>query len=497
MTNFVKKVSKLLSKQGFTLAISLFLTSALWFVFSATYPLPFDEYAHYGAIQIFAEQWSPFIANQPSDSGIVGDLTRNPSTLYYLIMSYPYRLFATLFTTEQAVIIGLRLLSVSFVVVGIVLFRKLFLEWGLPKRVVNVALLIFLVTPIVPFLSAHINYDNLLFMITPLVLLYAGRIIRGDKKIFTNLGLLLLATLLAVTTKQTFLPVALVVWLYVAVTLSIKHKRNVLNQIAQSYIRTSKGLGFFVVAIGTLLLSVIAFERYGLNVIRYQSLQPKCEEVQSIDFCRQFGPWYRNNVINVENRPAEPPYGNPVSYSQYWITRMYRGYFANFSHTPTVNATNLEPYGPIETKPLLPMHSVAGIVFLSAGLLAVCIKRRQIWSSPMLRFATVVFVGFIIIQWGYNYSSYLPMWKAEAIQARYTIPVLLLAIMLLVYAVDAMITRRSYKAALLLILVVTYVYGGGAVGWIIRSSESWRWQYQSVQTINNTVQGTLKNIVPH
>jgi hypothetical protein len=488
---------KFIQNNLFFLVLIILSANILWLVFSATYPMPFDEFAHYGAIQVFSGRWLPFVASQPLDSGIIGDITRNPSTLYYWLMSYPYRLFDALFTTDMALIIGLRLINVGLVLGGILLFRKLFLEWKLPNRVVNVALLIFVVTPIVSFLSAHINYDNLLFLFTPLVLLYASRIARSDKQLFANVGLLVLTTLLALATKQTFLPVALVVWLYVTTVLIFRHKKQLLAQLYVSFKMTQKGIGFWLAIVAIALLSVIAVERYGVNLIRYQAIQPQCEEVQPIAFCEQFGPWYRNNVINVINRPAEPPYGNPLSFSQYWVARMYRGYFANFSHTPTVGATDREPYGPIATKPLLPMQSVIGIAALAIGLLAVMLKRREIWKDPMLRFAVIVFVGFIIIQWGYNYSSYLAAWKAEAIQARYTIPVLPLGLLVMASAVDMLKVKRSYKQAGLAIVLLGFVYGGGATGWIIRADQSWRWQNSTVQTVNSTAQGVLTKIVPH
>jgi hypothetical protein len=412
-------------------------------------------------------------------------------------MSYPYRLLDTLLSSEKAVIMSLRLINVGLVVGGILLFRKLFLEWKIPKKVINFVLLVFVVIPIVPFLAAHINYDNLLFLLTPIVLLYASRIIQSDGNLFKNSGLLLLATLLAVTSKQTFLPIALVVWVYVSVTLLLRYKARLFSEFKNSYGKTEKGVGFFAVIAAIALLSVIGFERYGLNIIRYQSIQPKCEEVQTVDFCRQFGPWYRNNVINVQNRPAEPPYGNPVSYSQYWVTRMYRGYFANFSHTPTVGASELEPYGPIVTRPLLPVQSVVGIMMLAGGLVAVVIKRRQIWANPMLRFAGIVFVGFIVIQWGYNYNSYLAMWKAEAIQARYTLPVLPLGLLVLASAANMLKIKKLYKQIGFAVILVGFVYGGGVTGWIIRSDESWRWQSSTVQSVNNTAQNILKATVPH
>jgi uncharacterized membrane protein len=143
------------------------------------------------------------------------------------------------------------------------------------------------------------------------------------------------------------------------------------------------------------------------------------------------------------------------------------------------------------------MQSVVGIMALVAGLVAVVLRRREIWKNPMLRFATIVFVGFLVIQWGYNYNSYLAMLKAEAIQARYTIPVLPLGLLVMASAVDMLKVKKVYKQAGLVMLVLGFVYGGGVTGWIIRADQSWRWQNQTVQTVNAAAQTVLTKIIPH
>jgi hypothetical protein len=50
----------------------------------------------------------------------------------------------------------------------------------------------------------------------------------------------------------------------------------------------------------------------------------------------------------------------------------------------------------------------------------------------------------------------------------------------------------QYKVVLAGVFIVGYVYGGGVGGWIIGSDETWRWENQTVQSINNTSQQLLK-----
>ena len=475
----------------------LFIVQSAWLALSAIYPLPFDEFAHVGAIQLYAEQWSPFMAQQPLDSGIIGDITREPSVLYRWLMSYPYRVLETASLSQDHIIVVLRLLNVAMVTGGIILFRKLLIEWGLSKRLVHVVLLAFAVTPIVPFLAAHVNYDNMMFLLAPLVFLYASRIIKGNKEFIPNVALFVLTGAAATLVKQTFLPLMVIVTVYVVAAVWRRTHGRTMAILEKSWRQTPKNLAFLLVLTGLIALGAIAVERYGGNVITYGTFRPDCEQVQPVEFCENFGPWYRNNVINAENRPEQPPYGNPLSFSQYWATRMMRGYFALFAHTPTQVVSEREPYGPIVVKPLLPLPISVAYSVAVVGAFFVWRQRKRIWNNPYLRFALCTTVFYVLVLWLFNYNSYLKMWKAEAIQARYTYPVLIVMYALIAQSVSWSIISKRVKVALVLSLVLLYVWSGGIVGWLIRADDTWRWQSNRVQHINQNIQRTLKHIVIH
>jgi len=494
----------LASTRFFIATLLLFVFHAVWLACTAIYPLPFDEYFHVGVIQIYARQWSPFIARQPAGAGLYGDITREPSFLYHYLMSFTYRFF-DIFTDNQTVlIVATRLLNVAFVLIALILFRKLLLRWGMSRRLTHVALLAFVCTPIVPFLAAHVNYDNLMLLLTPVFLLVATGLITSNRGLARRSLLLALVGLMTLLVKQTFLPLGAAVLAYVVFVLWRRNRSKLPVAYWNSLRQMPKSLATVALCAGLIVIGGLFVERYGRNLATYGSIRPACDVVQPRSVCEDFGPWYRDNVINAQNRPAEPPYGNPFSFSQYWLTRMMRGFYAIFMHTPTRVVSPVEPFGPIELKSLLPVPVVIGCIALVVGLGAVILQWKRLWRLQYLRFGLVTCGMYLATLWLFNYNSYLRLWKAEAIQARYTLPILIVLFAVMLQAMSWIVgstfqkdSSRQIKCGLVLAFVLLYVWGGGVAGWLIRAEDTWRWQNPAVQSVNRTAQKVLKTVVIH
>jgi len=69
------------SRLAWRIILGLFLLEALWLVFSARYPMAFDENYHFGLIQLHARQWVPFFTAQPHNAAVYGEVVRDPSYL--------------------------------------------------------------------------------------------------------------------------------------------------------------------------------------------------------------------------------------------------------------------------------------------------------------------------------------------------------------------------------------------------------------------------------
>ncbi|MGZ6005513.1 MAG: hypothetical protein ACXWLH_05205, partial [Candidatus Saccharimonadales bacterium] len=98
------------------IVIGLFAAQATWIAFSALFPMPFDEYYHFGIIKIYAHQLNPIITTQPQEANIYGDITRMSSYLFHYLMSFPYRLIAEFASSVTIQVIFLRLINVAMVV---------------------------------------------------------------------------------------------------------------------------------------------------------------------------------------------------------------------------------------------------------------------------------------------------------------------------------------------------------------------------------------------
>ncbi len=491
------------NEKFFVGTVLLLAVQAVWLAFSAIFPLPFDEYVHLGEIQIYAHQWSPFITHQPAYASIYGDITREPSFLYYYLMSFPYRFFELFTHNQMALVIAMRLLNVVFVVGGMILFRKLLDVWGVSRRIRNVALLAFVSTPIIPFLVAHVNYDNLMFLLAPLFLLVATRLITDGNDLLRRILLFGFLGATTILVKRTFLPLAGVAALYVLVVVWRRDGLKLFKNIHTSWKQTRKGPVFIALCLGFVLAIGLFAERYGGNVVKYGSIWPECHRVQTREICAEYGPWHRDNIGALESRPTQREH-NIVGFTAVWIAWMMRGYYAIFAYTANGVPRQGDPFGSIEGQGQLQLLIAVGDAALLAGIVVLVWQRKKIWHNPYLRFALVICIGFLVAQWFFNLQTYLKLWNPSAVQARYTYPLLIIMFMLLITAVSSWIssrfdtfTAKRIKSDLFLLFVIVYVWGGGIAGWIVRSPDSWHWQNSIVQATNHGARDVLRYLVIH
>jgi len=481
----------------FIIAIATLTLQSVWLAFSAIYPLPFDEYYHVGLIQLYAKQWLPFISAQPAEAAIYGDITRLPSYLFHYLMSFPYRFFDLFIESETLLIIVMRLINIALVVLAIIVFRKLFLKAKISPRIINVATLFFVVTPIVPLLTSHVNYDNLLLVITAATFYVAYSLISEKRPRAVKVAGLLSLGMVGALVKYTFLPLFLGIIGVTLLFLAKTHKRTLPKLILQSWKQTKRTVKIAIVA-SFVLMGGLFVERIGINMLVYKNPSPNCIKVQPFEVCEQNMPWYRDYSVgkSLEGKPL--PYGNPVSYSQHWVSVVMRGYYAIFSHNPTIAFWEKEPFGPIVWRNLLPIQITVAYSLLGLTLLMLIIRFRKLRITNFGWLVLLPAFFYTAVLWVFNYTSYLDVGKAYAIQARYTLPFLLpLFVVLLLLLSQTKLLKKSQKVALATIVLLVYAWGGGIAGWVIRSDYLWYWQNTTVISVNESAQKFLKMIVPH
>jgi hypothetical protein len=495
MQNVIRKFNHLLSSDKFfVFTVILLIIQAAWIALSAQYPLAFDENFHFGIIKLYAEQWGPFLAHMP-DTGAYGALTRDPSYLYHYLVSFPYRLIALLTHNEVHQIITLRFLNIALFAAGLVAFRHLLLKLGITRRLTNFSLLMLIVVPVVPFLAAHINYDNLLFLLIPITISLAvtcGRALRqgGSLPVVPFLALVILS-LLTTLVKYVFLPILLAIGLYLIIVFWRQpEKKRLLECFFQAFARLRPLIQIGLV-VGLVISGSLFVERDVVNVIKYHNIAPPCSKVRSIDYCEQYGPWARNHFLTQQrkSRVIADPDPNPFSFGEEWAhDLLYRLYFAiNYDYS---------------TKPplLVPYRVAFGVGLF--GILFLCFWIRRIlrrYKDLILPLAATVLYAAALFYT--NYSDYLKYGERVAINGRYFIPLLPFIFVVIGLAYRNFFTlllpswRRYVKGALALTVLFMIMQGGGILTFIAESEPDWYWQDKTVVNVNQAAQRVVTSFI--
>ncbi|MDB5169380.1 MAG: hypothetical protein JWO41_736 [Candidatus Saccharibacteria bacterium] len=481
------------SEMFFRVIVGFMIFQALWIVFTAKYPMAFDEDFHFGIIKLYTHHLSPFWERHPADSDAFGAVTRDPSYLYHYLMSFILR-FIRLFTQDQTIqVILLRLVNVGLFVGSLPIFRRLLLRSGASKAIVHSCLAVFILIPIVPLLAAQINYDNLLLPLVGLSLLVAERVasaLRNQRKL--ELGQLLCLAVLCLATsvvKYAFLPIALAIVIYIGfgIIRAFGPGKRLRQETRQSFHRL-KMLPRILLIFGLVLFGGLFIEREGLNTLRYHRPVPDCADVLTIEQCSAYGPWNRDYYLAL-NKSGDAS-DNPLTFTRSWFEGMWlRSYF-----------TLAGPTEDYQTRGPLTVPSQSMIVFAVLGLALVPLYGRRVikrYNAPLLELLTVVSVLYIGFLWVDEYLLYLHAGTAVAINGRY-----LLIIMLPVLLIVALCAREAFRLVPKLMpwAVVTILacglWGGGVMTYMIRSSDNWYWPGSAPQALNHAAQKVLVPITP-
>ena len=264
LQRFVQVFVAVLRSRRFAVGtLVFFVCEALWIACSAVYPMAFDEEFHLGLIKLYSHHWLPFLSQQPQSTSQFGAISSDPSYLYHYLMSFPYRLLEVLTHNQTAQIIVLRFMNIGFFTLGLLLFYKLLRRAGSSRLLANGVLALFALLPIVPLLSATINYDNLLFPLTAWACLLVVRINEQlAKRNFDLRGLatLVIVCMLSCLVKYAFLPIALAAALFVAVQIWRAfrgHGHQLCEAVRRNYRLVSRRTLF--VLLGLVVLSGVLF----------------------------------------------------------------------------------------------------------------------------------------------------------------------------------------------------------------------------------------------
>jgi hypothetical protein len=481
------------SNKLFWILFGIFLIEAVWIALSGAYSMAFDEYVHYGTIQLYMHQWSPFLASQQHSADILGAVTRDPSYLYHYVMSLPLRLFAHFVHSFAAQIIFLRFFDIAFFAGGVVLFRRALQAAKLSPLNCNLTLGFFLALPVAPFMAAQVNYDDALFLLMGATILLSVQLAQSilQKQQLPLLKLLLLAALafLASLVKYAYLPIllALAGYFMVIIYRHIGWRWRALSEVVKPGVGGLKSWRGILIAILFIISTGLFVERYGINVVRYHTPTPECNQVMSLERCLAYEPFARN--YNYHQGHYDFPAWKVAVYPvNNWMRGMMRSLFFAVGNKE----------GGYQAGEPLPLAQIAGYIVLVGGLVLMLTRLRWLWrAGPMNRLFIIVALVYAALLFLQNFMDFMHTHVAVAIQGRYLVPILPLYLALVTQAAVAYFRTKSFRIgiAVLLVLVFMMLEGGGIVTFLIRSNDTWLWQAPAVLHANDTLRSILWPLV--
>jgi hypothetical protein len=496
LKNFLNKVAHISGTRAFGIFVLIFYgVESVWIAFSAQYPQAFDENYHFGLIKVYSHYWLPFFAQQPPNANAFGAVAADTSYFYHYLMSFPYRFIVLFIHNQPGQVISLRLIDVVLMGVALVLFRKVLIRVGISRSLANISLLLFILIPIVPQLAAQVSYDDLFIPMTAWACLKCFDVIddlRAQKPSAKRLLTFLIVCFFASIVKFAFLPifVAMVLFLIYFIYKNYKDKLSELARLYwKDYLKLKRPTKYLLC--GLLIISVgLVFQRDGLDLIKYHSVEPDCSKVLSVKQCSTYSPW-DYNYINHNNVASGKYVANDsvLLYTNNWLYRMwYRLFFAVNGITQTTSFANYPP---------LPLPAIAAAVVGLFGVAALIKTRKRVFSgNPYIVVLLMISLIYCLTLFAQGYSTYKYTSILENMNGRYLLPILLPVAAVIGLAISKLLGGAKWsKAALSLVVVLMFLEGGGVISFIVRSDSNWYWDNSTVIKLNKTAHKIVKHVV--
>ncbi|MDZ7744504.1 MAG: hypothetical protein U5K77_01960 [Candidatus Saccharibacteria bacterium] len=472
-----KAIDILGKKELFYFILFIAVFQGVWYALSII-PGMFDEVRHIDAIMFQKELINPFIDSQPEHWDIIGNGIRDPSYLFYYLMSWPVRLIAAITNNQAAQVIALRLIMVGFFTWALFLWRKALLRLSISPISINVGLLFVVLTPATAPLAGTINYDNLIFFATALCLLFSIKVI-NTKRIEINSLIGLLATgMFFSVIKYTFLAIFIPILAYTLWRLFSSYGKKLPSLLRSSF----KQLSSAGKIVGVLLL-VISFglflERPIYNTVRYGNPKPACKQIIDERRCSA-NDLIKSRITLQKNRPADFKPKSPFEYGlKNWAPIMITG------SSRVINAQT----------PTIVMHFLYySFAFTGIGMVIYYLRDHLQFKANIL--LLIVVLTYLAVLFLTNYSSYNKNAGVVAVNARYFLPVL--PILLVFVAESFLRALRKYRAVstvLLTVIILSFSQGGGLISTLIVFNQQHYWNNSLVIQVNNKTKKALHNIV--
>lgn len=292
------------------------------------------------------------------------------------------------------------------------------------------------------FLSSSINYDNLANLLSLLSIFFFVKFVKSDLSI-KHLLLMILFLCLGALTKYTLLPLAFI--LVVLSLIDIFIKKEKLKDI-----KIGKDILLLFPVLFFLFLNIAL---YGVNLIKYGSLDPNCERILTHEQCLENGVYYRDNITfpSTEVEGFKGTFDliingdriNPILYFGKWVLNITDKIFGIMGDSSL--------YMPRYFKYLY-------LFFLSVSILLSAIFFKK-WNKvdKYLMVITLFYISILFLFWNYNmYLKHDHLYLG--LQGRYIFPVI--SIMYILFSKAIFFLKKKWAIyAILIPLIILFLYG--------------------------------------
>ena len=401
-----------------------------------------DESAHF----IFSKHFSKTAGIPPdtAETYVWGWYIKQNPFLYYWINARIINLLEWIKPniTDLQLLVALRVVNVLYA------FTTVVFCFLLSKQVIQhkwwQLLPVFLLTHTLMFvfLTGGVNYDNLANMLSMISLFYLVKALKGDQFVKDSLKWMIFVAI-GTLTKYTLLPLALamgIAW----IAYMVRNRKII-------FPAPLKGLKTALLILFLAVLIIGNFAIYGINILRFKSILPPCEEILLESQCELSGFERRLREVGLEKKltikeSVAEGYPSLLRYlSVDWVEHMLMRTFGMISH---------EAYFPRDIILFL------RLLFYWMALLSIfnlMYYQRLSHITLTLVWITIFYSVVLFIQ---NYNTELIYgFKQIMLQGRYIFPVIG-AIYILFTKVLEHVPFRSLRWATLAFTIGLFLYGG-------------------------------------
>jgi hypothetical protein len=296
------------------------------------------------------------------------------------------------------------------------------------------------------FLSSSINYDNLTILLSTAAIYFLVRFLQEPKKL-SNSFLIFIFLLLGTLTKNSMLPLALLVFIVWAI---VVFKKRILKE---EYFRQFLTLPNILLLVVFFSLIILNFNVYGVNIITFGKLGPSCLDMLTYEQCLENGVFYRNiykipkvfegNIFDAAKLILTGERINPVFYFPYWAVQMSKKIFGIMGDRSLfMRYEFLVPY----------------FAYVFLGLFLVFKNRKK---TGRVEKGLIAIFGLytLIVAYYVNYWAYIKHdWMDLALQGRYIFPVI--SIMYVIFSKYLLTIKNKKLLAILVgLLIVIFLLG--------------------------------------